>query len=345
MSNENEARDAHGRWTTGGVGTSDAHAHPAGPYMDIKNPEQAEKADIVAKHAADVAKKLGYDPANINIVDDTHPFELNGKTLQAAGVATWPPEPKLVTDPDGSKHVANDKRTGTITLFTPTIGNDEGGIKGVVAHEITHQKFNALLNDSRADYIKMQQDPDWNKEWVTKWVTYDPDNPMHIALRNAGHMLTDSTTGQQQVREFGFMRPDGLLNDPYAAKYPAYQAYTKAMMPSTEDFAKSDGVSEYSKEYWLGTRNPMEGSAGLDSKGEPIKTKTYAVPTKVAFHETLAEIGRLKYSGDPVYHKKLVTGASSEGKDMYFSQGKKGINPKWNALYKAMDDNWKRRGS
>lgn len=328
--NPNEERDLRGRWTTGGVGYSDAHAHPAGPYMDIKDPAQAEHADHVAKIAADVATKLGYDPSGINVVDDKHPFELNGKTLYAAGLATRPPEPKLVTDPDGSKHITGEKNVGPITLFTPTIGNDPKGIAGVVAHEVTHQKFNALLNDKVSDYLKMTQDPDYMK--TDKWV---PD-PGGTTMPHA----TDYDSNPIK-RELGFIRPDGLLNEPYASKYPAYQAWAKATMPSVADMAKSDGVSDYSKEYWLGTHQSVEKN-DMVVGGKPQTYTTSAIEPLTAFHETLAEIGRLKYSGEPVYHKKL---GEVDGKPVYFSQGKEGVNPKWRALYTAMDKNWKRRNS
>ena len=292
--------------------------------MDISKPDEAEKADKVATIAADVANKLGYDPHSINVSDESRTFELNGKTMYYAGAATTPPPPKLVINPDGSKTITGQGDpsygVGPITLYTPHVGNDEGGIKGVVAHEITHQKFNALINDKESDWLKMQHDPDYQKD--TKWATYDANNPAHAALKAAGAMISSpQADGKEQIREPGFMRPDGLLNEPYASKYPAYQAFTKATMPGVSELQKSDGVSDYSKEYWLGTHQST-------------------VPPMLAVNETLAEIGRLKYSGDPVYHKKL---GDADGKPVYFSQGKSGINPKWSALYKAMDDNWKRR--
>lgn len=319
---ENELRDYRGRWTAGGVGYSDAHAHPAGPFMDISKPDQAAKADQVATLAAKIAVKLGYDPANINVSDESRQFELNGKTLNYAGAAMRPPEPELRINPDGSKTVINADLTGPITLYTPHIGNDEATQTGVITHEITHQKFNALLTDYRTDYLKLQHDPDYHKD--TQWVPYDPNNPLHVSMRAAGDMVTSpQADGKEQIREKGFMRPDGLLNAPYDAKYPAYQAYTKAMMPGTDEFAKSDGVSDYSKEYWKGYQDRTLGS-------------------DKAYHETLAELGRVKFAGDPVYHKKL---GEVDGKPVYFAQGHKGINPKWNALYKAMDENWKRRAS
>lgn len=352
MSVENEARDYHGRWTAGAVGYEGSdpklqearlsRVHPAGPYMGIKDPAHADKADTVAKIAAGVATKLGYDPTSVNISDESKTFELNGKTLNYAGWATRPPGPSPTVNPDGSKQIIGGG-TGTVTLFTPHLGDDPAGIAGVMAHEVSHQKFNAFMSDKETDSIKMKNDPDWSKE--TKWVTYDPTNHAHVRMSVAGAVVTSpQADGKQQIRELGFMRPDGLLNEPYASKYPAYQAYTKAMMPSHDQFAKSDGVSDYSKEYWLGARTAIEKeyTQTLDgvTTGTGQKYKTYAVNPETAFSETIAEIGRLKYSKEPIYQKRL---GEVDGKPVYFSTGKTGLKPEWSALYRAVHENWKRR--
>lgn len=289
----NEPRDAKGKWTVGASG-GDNHAHPAGPFMAVSNPANAAQADRVATIAAGVAAKMGFDPLLINVSDESKTFELNGQTLNYAGAAHRPPEPGKHTDTDVK---------GTITLYTPHIGEYTTQIEGTTAHEIMHQKWNAFNNDVRRDSLKMQEDPEYHKDGA---YTTDPSE-------NGGKPYFD--------RKQAFMRPDGLLNDPHASKYPAYQAYTKAMMPGTEEFSKSDGVSDYSREYWKGYVNRTLGS-------------------DKAYHETLAEIGRLRYQGMPVYHAKL---SEVDGKPVYFSQGAKGIKPVWNALYKAVEDNWKRR--
>jgi|ERR1019366_2303264 hypothetical protein len=303
----NEARDAKGKWTVGASG-GDNHAHPAGPYMSVSDAANAPKADRVALIAAKVAEKLDFPAHVINISDESKTFELNGKTLPVAGWATRPAVPQKASD---------EPTFGVITLFTQHIGEYTRDIEGVTAHEIMHQKWNAFQNDQRSESLKMQEDPDYHKE--NKLVTFDPANPVHAAQKAEGNVVFDNG----QIREKGFMRPDGLLNEPYASKYPAYQAYTKAMMPSLKDFAKSDGVSDYSREYWKG--------AWIDRTIGPDK----------AYHETLAEIGRLKYEGMPTYHAKL---GEVEGKPVYFLQSlKKGVKPVWSTLYKAVNENWKRR--
>ena len=348
MTTENEARDYHGRWTAGAVGYEGpdpklqearlSRVHPAGPYMGIKDPAQAEKADKVATIAANVANKLGYDPTSVNISDESKTFELNGKNLNYAGWATRPPGPSPTVNPDGSKQIIGGG-IGTVTLFTPHLGDDLAGIAGVMAHEVSHQKFNAFMSDKETDSIKMKNDPDYHKE--DKWV---PDTAPGGTFP---HVTRLGPNGEEPIkRELGFMRSDGLLNEPYASRYPAYQAYTKAMMPGHDAFAKSDGVSGYSKEYWLGARTVTEKeyTQTLDgvTTGTGQKYKTYAINPETAFSETIAEIGRLKYSKDPIYHNKL---GEVDGKPVYFSTGKTGLKPEWSALYQAVEKNWKRRNS
>jgi hypothetical protein len=100
-------------------------------------------------------------------------------------------------------------------------------------------------------------------------------------------------------------------------------------------------VSDYSKEYWLGNQTPVEREYIKNSvTGEKGTYTTASIPLENAFHETLAEIARLKYAGEPVYHKKR---GEVEGKPVYFSTSTKGVKPEWSALYKAVNENWKRR--
>jgi len=68
---------------------------------------------------------------------------------------------------------------------------------------------------------------------------------------------------------------DDTLKPPYDAQFPFYQAWQTAYK-NTDIFAKSDGVTQYSKEYW-----------DLWHQGE--------MDTASAMHETLAEMLRIKY--------------------------------------------------
>lgn len=283
--NPDEARDGHGRWTAGGAST--AGTHDAGPAMAVSDPANRAKADNVARVAADVAGKMGFDPGLIQVTDKRYSFELNGKTVFAAGVAYRPPEPEKHTDVDVK---------GTVDLFVPDMNNDKHSIEGVVSHEVMHQMFNQFRNDYRRDYLKLQEDPEYKTH--NDWKTDENGNRVFKP----------------------FMKADGLLNEPHASKYPIYQAYTKAMMPMSDEFAKSDGVSEYSREYWKGYQ---DRTIGIDKP----------------YHETLAEIARLRFHDEPVVHYKL---GEVDGKPVYFSTVKKGIKPVWNTLYKAVVDNWKR---
>ncbi len=137
--------------------------------------------------------------------------------------------------------------TGKIVIYEPHIA--PSSISNVVAHEIGHQKFQKFINDYQADYKRMQED------------TKD--------VRNKDIDLV--------------MRYDGMLKEPYAEKYPVYQKYTEVMMPSVIDnFAKSDGITSYSEEWW---------KAWHEQKAN----------TSQAMHETIAEMTARDYVKGPDY--------------------------------------------
>lgn len=277
----NEPRDKKGEWTTGGEK----------PFVSLTShtPESAARAEIISNLAAKSAAALGFKPTAINVTDQEHKFTLNGVERKAAGTA--------------------DLKTGTINLYTGQIHTNED-VPGLMAHEVMHQKYQTFVNDYQAERAAMEKDPDYRKD--SSLVTFDPANPIHAAQKAAGSLVF--TNGQ--FREKGFMRPDGLLNAPYDAKYPTYQAFTNAHMTDSRDFAKTDGVSPYSREWW----DAWHGQTASTSQ---------------AMHETLAEIARLKFEGNKVQH--MVR------KPDNLLTLRKTPDPKWTALYRAVEDHWKKR--
>jgi hypothetical protein len=113
----------------------------------------------------------------------------------------------------------------------------EDSVDGLMAHEIEHQKFQNALNQYNKDY--------------------------------------DDILANPVADDYGDKYP--ALSPPYDEKYPAYSKMEEAYKRhSAEDFAETDGVSEYSEQYWKGYR---EGN----------------VRHETAMHETLAEMSRIKY--------------------------------------------------
>lgn len=297
-----EARDNHGRWTAGANGF-----HDAGPNMNINDPAQVEKADSMAKLAAETAKQMDFNSKYITVSDEHRTFELNGKTYNYAGAAFL----------DASH---------AVVLYTPHINAEN--VQAVTAHEIEHQKYQAFIDDYAKEKEALFNDPDY-KATLPKW---EGDKMVHSG------------------RPDNFMRPDGSLHEPFASRYPVYTAWDEANRPSiTEGFAKSDGVSGYSRDWW---------DAWHAQKAN----------TSQAMHETLAEIGRLRYEAkaNRAAHDSNVEYIKSHGGQwtsadeskwraaqqpithlVRKSNGmmglRKGIDPIWNTLYKAVDANWKRR--
>jgi hypothetical protein len=142
------------------------------------------------------------------------------------------------------------------------------------AHEIGHRKLDALrarVRDERAD-VHNEPGPHGDPNGKYWW------------QKKGGHDAV--------------MAPDGTLRAPYDKKYPWYQAWQKLSELNYNKLRDSDGVSDYSKEYWDGY---LHGNVGIDS----------------AYHETIAELSRLK-----------------------FESGKLQGSKEWNALYNLMDKHW-----
>jgi len=150
-------------------------------------------------------------------------------------------------------------QTGKITLYPQGLTGFGTSIGGVTAHEIEHIKFQTALDKHQAEYRLAEAEPG------------PPPNP-------ASEHWWEQRGGKDAV-----FRPDGTLWPPYDQKYPNYQAMEKAFrMHTWEDFAKSDGVSDYSYDWWKNWKDQKT------FQGRPISYEQ-------AVYETLAEIARIKY--------------------------------------------------
>lgn len=96
------------------------------------------------------------------------------------------------------------------------------------------------------------------------------------------------------------MKPDGSLREGWAERFPLYQKHHELteLNNAWMKLKTSDGVTEYSRNWW---KEAEAGNAQFSS----------------AFHETLAEMARVKHQGGQ------LPGA-----------------PVWKALFKAVDEHW-----
>lgn len=337
--NPDEPRDEHGKWTASAGGS---HTAPGRPDVHVSDQVHADAGKMVSDRAAAVAKTLDYPTEKMFISDKEHTFELNGTQRTAAGMY-W-------HDSDMIELAAQKLTFAQDGKLYPN------GIAGVTAHEIMHAKFEALQKDYRAERDAMTNDPDY-KATLPKWED--------VPGSHEGHQRAVYPPG---IKLDAFMKPDGTLQEPYASRYPVYTKYTDTMIRAggTEGFAKTDGVSSYSKDYWTDWAN---GKTSTDH----------------ALHETLAEIARLRYEHGIKHDAKVIKqqhdarvaelkkmGAEwapeheaewrknskvsvgfmrfkrgeVEGKKVYFATGKGSpdrLSHAWSDLYNLVDWNWKRR--
>lgn len=189
----------------------------------------------VRERADAIAKDMGFDPSRIDISEEPATFMLNGKQYSTGGIAE-------TNKPEGE---------GRIVLYRPNLNAYELG--GVIVHEIEHMKFQTALNKYQAERTLAISD------------TGPPPDPN-------GNYWWQKKGGIDAV-----FTPDDSLRDAYKDKYPAYQAMHDAMFKwgITDDFGMTDGVSNYSHDWW---------NAYLDRNATSSQ----------AMHETLAEIARVK---------------------------------------------------
>jgi hypothetical protein len=180
-----------------------------------------------------------------------------------------------------------------ITLYSKQL--TPSNIEGVLVHEIEHVKFE------------------------TAWNRY------HAELRSVMATVPPEG-GVDQV-----MNPDGSLKPPYDKQYPAYAAMHGSYF-GTEGiraFAASDGVSEYSYDWWKN----WKGKGGVN-----------AIPAaKSAVHETLAEMARIKNeTGKFPEHmgEHIISWRGEDVPKPTKAQMEKSAKL-WRDLYRAVDKVWK----
>jgi len=324
--NPNELRDEHGRWTDGG-GTAWT-ALGAGRFTAKGMPMVELSAQD--KHFSDYEKERA----------------LAVEVGKYAAKLGFDPEMVTVTDRsytfdvngETGVHAAGtaNRDDGRVTIYAPQVPSQSSWTPGLMAHEIMHQKFNAFVRDYQEEYARMQKDPDYYKD---------------------GEWRTEANGDRWFDRKAEFMHPDGKLSEPYASKYPLYMLYTDVMVGNHE-LSKTDGVTEYSKNWWT---DVMNGKAGAD-KG---------------IHETLAEMAMIKLNSESRTpdHKAFLKDYAArggkwtdqeekdwrlnsnagyrhyhlgevEGKKVYFATLKGSptrVAHVWSALYDAVDSHWDSR--
>jgi hypothetical protein len=206
-----------------------------------RSPEQeAAHVRLVLHTGRAVAKELGYDASKVSIG------------------AQESPDAKFVLNGREYKAAGLAYTTGPakgmIKLFPKQISEYEM-TKGITAHEVEHQKFQSAMDKFKEEKERARAEPG------------PPPDPN-------GKYWWQRAGGQDAV-----FTPDDSLRSPYDEKYPVYVSMHEAFgKRSFDDFMKSDGVSDYSYEYWKQFKNEVTNAH-----------------YRSAMHETLAEMGRIKY--------------------------------------------------
>jgi hypothetical protein len=157
-------------------------------------PTMAGRGDEVLFNAKAVADRQGFDSSKISISDEVKTFKLGDVEYKYAGAAFL--------------------KEGTITLYPNVI--HPGTTIGITAHEIMHQKWQAIFD-------------------------------AYVAERDAASAKSSELDWNDRL--LAPMKPDGSLRDEAKKDYPIYAKFEPILRDQSK-FYKDDGVTEYSKAYW-----------------------------------------------------------------------------------------------
>lgn len=230
--NPDEPRDDHGRWTTGMLA------------------KVGGKAEWIRQKIDTIAEQLGYPKEKIFMSDATHTFDVNGKHYTSGGVAFTRAGGMIGEYPEHYEK-------GDIVIFGRPGFDQDFPVRGIVAHEIEHQKFQTVFDQ----YIK--------------------EDGEIIAEQQA---LLDKGLKGKAYREASPADENDVVKPESVSRYPTLAALQPFLgldkLPNKEDgptkLAQEDGVSNYSKQYW------DEFAAGGGRQ------------RLAAIHETLGEMSRLR---------------------------------------------------
>lgn len=191
---------------------------------------------------------------------------------------------------------------GRIVIYRKNVRASD--LDGVIVHEIEHMKFQTVLNRYSNESTAVGKEPG---------PVPDPEHKYYWGRNGGGDAV---------------MAPDGSLRGEYREKYPVYQTMQDVFYKyGAQEFAKTDGVSPYSYDWWKAFQDGKTGSYQ-------------------AVHETLAEMARLKretgtfpdHMGPRVldYRAKLTKTDPLDTPKMSKAEIAKGTKM-WRELYRAVE--------
>lgn len=167
--------------------------------------QSAEHSKFILGASQAAAQLLDYDPKMVEVSSADSTFTVGGESMprKAAGLA----------------HTS----TGKITMFPAQLPDAISAVS-VMAHEVAHQKYDAVLRAISAEF---------------------------------GQAIADSKT-----QGGGVFAADGTLLPPYDQKYPIYTRFQRHEQ-NLDKRIKSDGITPYSKAYWEQAKPGTEKQVSL----------------------------------------------------------------------------------
>jgi hypothetical protein len=202
---------------------------------DRERAEVAARVNRIREQAAKIAGAMGYDPAKLQVSTEEKMFEAGGMRFRTTGEAF------LENGMEESK--------GTIRIY---VDRDAPKLDpAVVAHEVQHQRTQAVLNA----YQTQKQ-----------------------------RLVEDSRIGGGVPGKDNPLATDGGIKPGYEKDYPVYAAMWPVWeKPAAAEFIEANGVSEYSRAWWQDFK-AHQHEAGSWSRAELAIHETLAEMARNAYN-------------------------------------------------------------
>lgn len=268
-----QLRDDHGRWASGGgVEHDDLPDNIARRIWGWEDTAPQEFKDHVKAIALGIAEKEGFPANKLEVLDN-------------------PVKPSIAEGEDKDDYAGRkfttmgtcSVQTGEVKLYPAAILAQPGwgiqpslkigetvrrrpmakSIESIVSHEIQHQKTNLWLRNSS------EESQAFDKEIAA--LTPGQDNVLN----------RDSLVP-------GVKMEDGRLSAQWAAKYPVLAQRISLVEVPFKELSTKDGVTPYSKSFWLHRKMALVGQKGVPSQ------RTTISETLSELAATKADSGKLK---------------------------------------------------
>lgn len=230
---EDQPRDPDGKFASGGGSSENMPGKEAPEFLKPEMNDHEAKSAMVRN----AARELNFPTDKVVTDQETKEFNVGDHHYTEGGHA------EIYT-------------TGNIVIHTNHVADD--GVRGIVAHEVEHIRFQGVLKDYENEMMRLRELP--SKE----------------------PLLWDSITTPN-----GYLDPDKGAGD----HFPTAMALQEFFEKNSTELAKDDGVSAYSRSYWQTALDPKYSNGNYPAFRDRAIHETLAEMARMTFTKNLYATG------------------------------------------------------